>query len=289
MVSSRNSNSLDWSRIGDAVKRATVRYGLYGALGIWALYCLFPFFYMLLMSTKSPAQMFDYPPQLFVDADFYFNIAGHYKWLTDTIPFWRNVWNSFYIASMSTVLSLVFCSLSGFAFAFYHFKGKNVLFTLLVATLMVPPILFIIPYFSMMSSWHWIDAPRALYLPSIANAFGVLLMRKHIESGIPRDLYDAAKIDGCSDWNIYLKVVIPMVKPGLGILAIISFFTSWNSYFYPLVIMMSNESFTVPIALNRVSGSMLAASLSVLPLLIVFLLASKWIIAGFTEGALKDF
>jgi multiple sugar transport system permease protein len=183
----------------------------------------------------------------------------------------------------------VFCSLAGFGFAYYRFRGKNVLFTLLVATLMVPPILFIIPYFSMMSSWHWIDAPRALYLPSIANAFGVLLMRKHIESAVPRDLYDAAKIDGCSDWNIYRRVVLPMIKPGLGILAILSFFTSWNSYFYPLVIMMSAESYTIPIALNRVSGSMLAASLSVLPLLIVFLIASRWIIEGFTEGALKDF
>ena len=153
----------------------------------------------------GPAEIFRMPPPIWFSKAF----LSIYEVLLNRLPFWRNLWNSFYIAAMSSLLSMFFCSLGGFGFAMYRFKGRNFLFNFMLATLMIPPLLGIVPYFIMMSYFGWVNTPRALYLPGAAGAYGIYLMRQYILSAVPHDLTDAARIDGCSEFYYY-RVVLPL-------------------------------------------------------------------------------
>jgi multiple sugar transport system permease protein len=270
------------------VKAWSAKIVFYLFIAFWVFVSLFPFFYMIVMSTKTFGQLMSYPPKFFIDRDFIYNLAGGYQWLMRSTPFWKNIWNSFYIASMGTILNLLFCSLAGYGFAVFQFRGKELLFNIMIATMLIPPILNVIPYFSMMGALGWVNTPRAIYLPTLANALGIFLIRRHIESGVPKELLDCARIDGCSDFGIYWRIVLPMIKPGLGILMLITFLTSWNSYFYPMAILTAQDQQTVPLILNRVYGNLLAVSISILPIITVFLFSSKWIVSSITEGFFKD-
>ena len=129
---------------------------------------------------------------------------------------------------VTRVLSVVVASLGGFGFAVYKFKGKEIIFTIMLATLMIPLVVSVIPYFYVMKTIGWFDKARSLYLPAMASSYGVFLMRKYIESAFPRDLLDAARIDGCGEFGIYYKIVLPVILPGLAALGIISFISSWR-------------------------------------------------------------
>ncbi|MGC8765699.1 MAG: carbohydrate ABC transporter permease [Brevinematia bacterium] len=268
---------------------------LYLPLIIWTFVVFFPFWYMLVLSTKGKAEIFNYPPPLTMSKDFYKGFLENYHNLLAQLPFWRNMWNSIYIAVMSTLTSMFFCSLGGYGFAVYEFKGKKFMFNFMLFTMMIPGIVGIVPYFVMMNFLGWLNKARALYIPGMANAFGIFLMRQYINSSVSLDLIDAARVDGASEFGIYWRIVLPLISPILGSYAIVTFLGSWNSYMGPLIVLRTMESYTVPVALNALKGLqsvdygaiMVGNVISVFPMLIVYAIFSKMIINKVTEGALK--
>jgi multiple sugar transport system permease protein len=272
-----------------AVSRATA----YATVAIGAVLMLAPFYFMFVFATHSRSDIFSLPPPLwFGDA-----LMTNLRLLQDVVPlFWRNFGTSVYVALMATALSLFFCSLAGFAFAMYEFRFKRAAFAMVMATLLLPPFLGMIPTFMIMDAFGWLDRPIALYLPGAAGAFGIYLMRQYIASAIPRELVEAARMDGCGEFRIYWNIVLPLTTPALGTLGLISFIASWNSFLGPLVVMRSMEAYTLPLALRSMQspvntewGAVMAGSaLAVLPLLLLFMLSSRRLIAGLTAGAVKS-
>lgn len=267
------------------------RAALYLVLAAVAFLTVFPFYWMFVLATHDRATIFNYPPPLVPGDKAWVN----YHRLVQAVPFWRNFWNSLYTAAMGTVTTLFFCSLGGFGFAMYDFRFKEPLFAVLVATLMIPSLLGIIPYYLLMQWLGWLNRPRALYVPGMASAFGIFLMRQYIASAVPRDLMDAARIDGCTEFTIFRRIILPLIKPALGTLAIITFVGSWNNFMGALIVMRTREAFTLPVALRSLQGVtstdwgalMLGTAISVLPLLVAFAAGSRRIIEGLTAGATK--
>jgi multiple sugar transport system permease protein len=267
------------------------RLGAYLMVGLGALIMLMPFYFMFVFATHTRSDIFRLPPPLMFGGDIFDNVAI----LTIHIPFWKNLGWSFYVASISTALTLLFSAMGGYAFAMFDFRGKAALFALVMGTMLIPPFLGMIPTFMIMDLLGWIDEPRALYLPGAASAFGIFLMRQFITASIPKTLVEAARMDGCSEFSIFLKVVLPLLGPALGTLGLISFIASWNNFIGPLVVMRSAEHYTLPLALRSMQspmnaewGAIMAGSaIAVLPLLILFMLASRRMIDGLTAGAVR--
>jgi multiple sugar transport system permease protein len=258
------------------------RLGAYLLVGLGALLMLLPFYFMFVFATHTKSDIFRLPPPLFFGGDFMGNLAI----LTKQIPFWKNLGWSFYVAAISTALTLLFSSMGGYAFSMFEFRGKKALFALVMGTMLIPPFLGMIPTFMIMDLLGWIDQPRALYIPGAAGAFGIFLMRQFIASSIP---------DGCSEWAIFYKVIIPLLGPALGTLGLISFIASWNNFIGPLVVMRSVEHYTLPLALRSMQspmnaewGAIMAGSaIAVLPLLLLFIFSSRRMIDGLTAGAVR--
>ena len=275
------------SKIGKNVRRALVLIPLI----LLAFIAVFPVYWMNVLATHGTSDIYSSPPPLWFGE----NLGANYQSLLDQVPFWRSAWNSLYIALIATVTTLFFCSLGGFGFAMYDFKFKNFLFGFVIATLMIPAALNIIPFFIIIKLFGWIDQARALWVPGMASAFGIFLMRQFIASSIPRQLMDAARIDGASEFRIYWNVVLPLIRPALGTLGLITFIGAWNNFILPLIVLRQDETYTLPVTLRNLQGLystdwgavMLAAALTVLPLLIVFAFASKQVIEGLTQGAVK--
>lgn len=263
----------------------------YCVVGIGTLIMLAPFYFMFVFATHSRTEIFNLPPPLFFGDDFFNNL----KILTERAPFWRNLGWSVYVAMASTVLTLLFCSMGGYAFALFDFRYKKELFGLVMGTMLLPSFMNMIPSFMVMDALGWIDQPRALYIPGAASAFGIFLMRQFVSTSIPRELIEAARMDGCSEMGIYWRIVVPLLKPALGTLALITFIGSWNNFIGPLVVMRSPDMYTLPLALRSLQspvdtewGALMAGSaIATLPLLILFVMSSRQLISGLTAGAVK--
>lgn len=263
----------------------------YAVVGVGALIMLAPFYFMFVFATHSRTEIFSLPPPVFFGDDFFNNL----KILTERMPFWRNLGWSVYVAIASTVLTLLFCSMGGYAFAVFDFRFKNALFGLVMGTMLLPSFMNMIPTFMIMDMLGWIDAPRALYIPGAASAFGIFLMRQFVATSIPKDLVEAARMDGCSELGIYARIVLPLLKPALGTLGLITFIASWNNFIGPLVVMRSPEMYTLPLALRSLQSPvntewgalMTGSAIATLPLVVLFVLSSRQLIAGLTAGAVK--
>lgn len=260
-------------------------------VGVGALLMLAPFYFMFVYASLSRTDIFQVPPPLF----FGDHLMANFAILTARIPFWTNLGWSLYVACLSTALTLLFCSMGGYAFAVYDFPGKKLLFGGVLGVMLVPPFLGMISNFLLIDAIGWLDEPRALYLPGAASAFGIFLMRQFISSTAPPTLIEAARLDGCSEWRIYRSVVMPLMGPALGTLGLVSFVASWNNFMGPLVVMRSLERYTLPLALRAMQspvdtewGALMAGSaVAVLPLLILFVFFSRRLVAGLTAGAVR--
>ena len=263
----------------------------YCVVGVGALIMLAPFYFMFVFATHSRTEIFSLPPPLFFGDDFFNNL----KILTERMPFWRNLGWSLYVALASTFLTLLFCSLGGYAFALFEFKFKNALFGLLMGTMLLPSFMNMIPTFMIMDALGWIDQPKALYIPGAASAFGIFLMRQFVTTSIPKELIEAARMDGCGELGIYARIVLPLLKPALGTLGLITFIASWNNFIGPLIVMRSPEMYTLPLALRSLQSPvdtewgalMTGSAIATLPLVVLFVLSSRQLIAGLTAGAVK--
>ena len=256
-----------------------------------ALVMLAPFYFMFVFATHSRTAIFNLPPPLWFGADLLDNL----QILTNRLPFWRNLGWSVYVAVASTALTLLFCSMAGYAFALMEFRFKKTLFTLVMGTMLLPSFMNMIPSFMVMDALGWIDQHRALYIPGAASAFGIFLVRQFAASAIPRELIEAARMDGCGEFAIYWRIVLPLLTPALGTLGLITFIASWNNFMGPLIVMRSADNYTLPLALRSLQspvntewGALMSGSaIATIPLLILFALSSRQLIAGLTTGAVK--
>ncbi len=263
----------------------------YVLVGVGALIMLAPFYFMFVFATHSRTEIFSLPPPLFFGDDFMANL----KILTDRMPFWRNLGWSLYVALINTGLTLLFCSMGGYAFALFEFRYKNALFGLVMGTMLLPSFMNMIPTFMIMDVLGWIDQPRALYIPGAASAFGIFLMRQFVTTSIPKDLIEAARMDGCSELGIYARIVLPLLRPAMGTLGLITFIASWNNFIGPLIVMRSPENYTLPLALRSLQSPvdtewgalMTGSAIATIPLLVLFVLSSRQLISGLTAGAVK--
>jgi multiple sugar transport system permease protein len=264
----------------------------YGIVAIGAVLMLGPFYFMFVFATHTNREILSMPPPLWFGGAFADNLN---QLLTSLPHFWKNVGWSVYVALMSTLLNLFFCSLAGFAFAMYDFKWREGLFGAVMATMLLPSFVGMIPTALTMSWLEWMNQPRALYVPGAVGALGIFMMRQYIESAIPRELIDAARIDGCGEFAIYWRVVLPLIGPALGTLGLITFIGSWNNFIGPLIVIRDMEMYTVPLALRSLQGTgqipwgaiSAGSAIAVLPLLVLFMLASRRLIEGLTAGAVK--
>lgn len=221
--------------------------------------------------------------------------TSNYRNLWKTVPYNRYFVNSVFIATASTLLTLFFCSLGGYAFAKYQFRGQKILFGILLASMMVPFQVLLVPLFGLMYDIGWLNSYKAIIIPFSVGAFGVFLMRQFIVT-IPSELLDAARIDGCSEFGIYYRIVLPIIKPALGALTIYSFLGSWNGYLWPLIILRDEVKYTLPIGLANLVGTyrqdygmlMAGTLLSLMPIVILFLAMQREFVQGITLGSVKE-
>jgi multiple sugar transport system permease protein len=263
----------------------------YLLVGVGTFIMLAPFYFMFVFASHSRSDIFSLPPPLWFGNDFMLNFSI----LTERISFWRSLGWSLYVALAATGLTLLFCSMGGYAFAMFEFRFKKPLFTLVMATMLLPAFLGMIPTFMIMDAFGWIDQPRALYIPGAASAFGIFMMRQFIASSIPRDLIEAARMDGCGELRIYWSIVLPLLQPAMGTLGLITFIGSWNNFIGPLIVMRSPEMYTLPLALRSLQspvntewGALMAgAAIATVPLLVLFAISSRRLIDGLTAGAVR--
>ena len=265
----------------------------YGIVGAGAIIMLAPFYFMFIFATHTDRSILSVPPPLLPGGEFFNNV----RILLHRVPFfWHNIGWSFYIAIVTTVLNLFFCSLAGFAFALYDFRFKKKLFAMVMGTMLMPAFVTMIPTVLVMSWLDWLNKPRALFIPAACGALGIFMMRQYISSAIPRELVDAARMDGCGEFGIYFRVVLPLVTPALGTLGLVTFIASWNNFLGPLIVMRDMENFTVPLALRSMQGTgqtpwgaiCAGSAIAVLPLMVMFVFASRRLIDGLTAGAVKS-
>ncbi len=278
------------TRVTEAIVKVTL-VALASVLIISALMTVFPFIWSALLSTRDRTEIFGSGIS-FAIGD---SLAINYAKLLEIMPFWQAMFNSIYVAFLGTTISLLFCSMGGYAFAVYQFRGKNVLFGMLVGSMMIPPVLSLIPYFMIVKFLGLIDNHMAVWLPFTTTPFGIFLMRQHVVASIPKELLEAAKLDGAGEFRTYWSVVLPLMKPALATLAIVQFVFFWNSFMNPLVVLTSPENYVITQALRSVQGIpntpwgavMLGTTISILPLVTAYLFASRQMISGLTSGAVK--
>ena len=250
-----------------------------------------PFLWMLLGSLKPESDFLRNPPTFLPSAP----TTGNYGRLFDQLDFPQFFFNSAVIALAVTVGTLVFCPMLGYALAKLRWHGKRVVMALVLATLMVPAGITLIPNFILMSNLGLVNSYPGLILPFLAGPFGVFLMRQFM-LGIPDELLEAARMDGASEFKIFWSVVMPIATPVLATLGILTFLGSWNSFIYPLVMATEPRMYTLPVALATFAtgqyqadhGMLMAGSvILVVPVLVVFILFQRWITEGIATTGLK--
>ena len=270
------------------------RIAIYFVLIVFAATMVFPFYIMFVMSTHTASAIYKFPPPFFFGG----NLLNNFTSMMKSVNIVQAFKNSMIISGTFTALTLLFCSMGGYAFAMYRFPGRRILFSVLLGTMMIPWTASIIPWYFMMTRFGWINNYLALIIPNCASAFGIFWMRQYCINNVPHELIDAAKIDGCPEMLIFFRVVAPVLKPAYSALGIMTFVNSWNDFMNPLLILKDRSLHTLPLMLKYMLGDpmrgtdmgslLLANTLAVLPLLIVFLAASKYFMSGLTAGAIKE-
>jgi ABC-type glycerol-3-phosphate transport system permease component len=273
------------------IKKQLNKGAIYILVTLGALLCLFPFYWMFVVATRPNFEVFAFPPMVIPGPLFLENV----KALLAKTFFLRSYCNSLFYASCVTFFILFFDSLAGFAFAKYKFPGQNFLFGFMLATMMIPGAVMLIPWFVQMKFFNWLDSYRALIIPGAVDAFGIFWLRQYIIGAVPSELMDAARIDGAHDFNIYYRIIVPIITPALGALGILAFMGAWNSLVGPMIIFTSPEKFPLTVTLKTLVamrltdyGALMSGTfLSVLPIIIVFLMGAKRFISGITAGSIQ--
>jgi multiple sugar transport system permease protein len=263
---------------------------LYGTLTLGAALALAPIFWMLSASLMPAGEASTYPPRILPSRVTF----EHYEVLFTRLNLGRYLLNSALISFVVTVLSLAINSMAGYAFAKLRFRGRERLFQLLSAGLVLPVQVAMLPLFLLMKQLGLINTYWGVIIPGLASIFGIFLIRQYAQS-IPDDMLDAARIDGASEIRIYRSVVLPGIVPILATLAIWTFLATWNDFMWPLIVLSDESRYTLPVALANLVGEhvqdtelMMAGSvLTTLPVLLVFLFLQRYYIQGVMAGSVK--
>jgi len=268
-----------------------VRWWSYLILSSAALASLFPLYWMFVVASTDSATATRMPPEI-APGDNFFRLAAL---VFDTVPFLQSILNSLLVATTIGVGQALLCSLAGFSFAKLRFRGRNLLFLIVVLTMTVPTQLAVIPQYMIVSWLGWVDTLQAVIVPGLASAFGIFWMRQHIAATISDELMHAARIDGASTWQIFWQITFPIVRPAAFVLGLFGFVTAWNDFLWPFIVLKSPERFTAQIAIKALQNSytvdlglaMSGSFLATVPLLALFVLVGRRMVAGILDGAFK--
>lgn len=268
------------------------RWLVYALLLLICAIAVFPLLWMISISLKPVGEGAQGWGMLFPQAP----TLSNYGAVAELLPLGRNMLNSFVVAAAGTLVTVFLCSLAGFAFAKYEFPGKNLLFFLLLGTMMVPPEAGVVPVFAIIRALGWVNNLLALIVPNAATAIGIFYMRQYI-SGFPREIMEGARLDGCGEFRIYWQMVVPVVAPALAAWGTLAFIARWNDFFWPLIFMRSKEMYTLMVAVSVLPVSeglstpwpviLAGATLSVLPLLAIYFILQGFQKEGLALGATK--
>ena len=270
--------------------RAVRRSLLYVALAVGAVTTLFPFLWMVSTSLKPDLAVFQTPPQL-IPKPF---VPANYRNVATIFPIWRFLFNSCLVAFFSTTMQVLTSAMAAYGFTRFKFRGQNALFVVYLATMMVPFQVIVVPLFVEMRYLHLVNTYPALVLPTIASAFGTFMLRQAIMQ-LPRELEEAAFVDGAGHFTVFFKIVLPLAKPSLVTFGILSFMSSWNSFLWPFVVTNSTRLMTLPVGLANLQGEhltqwnlvMAGTTISVIPIILVYLVSQRHIVNGFVLSGVK--
>ena len=261
-------------------------------LSIIVLICLFPVLWMCIISIKTVGESITGFSALSVANP----TMANYKRLFELIPIWSNMYNSVFTAVIGTITTLFFCALAGYAFAKYEFPGRNVLFYFVVGTMMIYPEVGAVPLFIIMRKVGLINSLWSLIIPRMATAVGIFYLRQYMLD-VPNEIIDAARIDGCGDFGIFMRVVVPIVKPALASWASITVIARWNDFFWPLLFLRNSKKYTLMVSVSMLPVSdglstpwqvvLSGTTLVIVPSIILYLTMQMFQKSGMVAGAVK--
>jgi cellobiose transport system permease protein len=262
----------------------------YTILGVTAFLFIAPFYYMLVAASRPMAEMNQFPPPLLPGDDLFRNIST----ALDQQNIGLALLNSLIVSAVITVATVLLCTLAGFAFGKLRFRGRNVLFGITLGTMMIPPTLAVVPLYSIMADLGLAGTLSSVILPSLCTAFGVFFMRQYLVQALPDELLEAARVDGATSLRTFWSIVLPIARPGAAVLAMLTFMTAWNDFFWPVITLNSTNP-TVQVALNNLGSGyvpdtaiiMAGTLVGTLPVLVVFVLLGRQIVGGIMAGAVK--
>jgi cellobiose transport system permease protein len=291
------SSSIPRTRVRTAVARRFDSGGplTYIFLTLVVIGSIFPLYWSLVVASHTNSAVYQYPPKLLPGSNLFHNIHRLFNSGVVSVDFGKALVNSAIVATVVTAFVVFFSSLAGFAFAKLEFRGRKLLFVLVLATLIVPVQLGLIPLYIEMKHFGWLNSLKAVIAPNLVTAFGVFLMRQYIAGAVPNELISAARVDGANTWRIFWHVILPAVRPIAAVLGLLTFMNTWNDFLWPYIVLNARNP-TVQVAISDISTVayvpdysliLTACFVSILPLLAVFLLLGRQIIGGIMQGAIK--
>ena len=262
----------------------------YSVLAATTFVFIAPFYYMVVAASRPMAEMNRFPPPLLPGEDLFTNISTAIQQQNIGLA----LWNSFVVSAAVTIATVLLCTLAGFAFGKLRFRGRNVLFGITLGTMMIPPTLAVVPLYSIMADLGLAGTLLSVILPSLCTAFGVFFMRQYLVQALPDELLEAARVDGATSLRTFWSIVLPIARPGAAVLAMLTFMTAWNDFFWPVITLNSTNP-TVQVALNNLGSGyvpdtaviMAGTLVGTLPVLVVFALLGRQIVGGIMAGAVK--
>lgn len=273
-------------------KKNLASFGVHALLVIISLICVLPILWMCLISIKPTSESISGFRSLWVARP----TLDNFRKLFDMIPVGLNTFNSVFTTLMGTVTSLFFCSLAGFAFAKYKFPGRNFLFYFVIATMLVPPEVGAVPLFVIMKKIGLINSLWSLVIPRIATAVGIFYMHQYIND-VPDELIEAARIDGCKDFGIFCRIILPIIKPALASWAAVTLIARWNDFFWPLLYLRKQAKYTLMVTISLLPVSeglstpwpviLAGTTLVIIPIIVLYLILQTFQKSGMMAGAVK--
>jgi cellobiose transport system permease protein len=275
---------------GDQRKAGPLAYVL---LVLAAFVSLFPLYWNVVAASNTGARVQQAPAPLLPSSHLLDNLSIAWNQVHMGVA----LVNTTIVASVVSASTVIFATLAGFAFAKLHFTGRNMLLTLVVATMTVPPQLTVIPLYQIITDLHWTDTLQSVIMPSLVAAFGVFFMRQYLIEALPVELVEAARMDGAHSLRIIWHVVFPIARPAMAVLGMLTFVQAWNDFFWPFIVLTGDGTPTLQVALAGLGAGnhtvdtsivLTGALISTVPLLIVFTFLGKHIVGGITAGAVKS-
>ncbi|MEU7567964.1 carbohydrate ABC transporter permease [Streptomyces fradiae] len=262
----------------------------YAILAVAVLFSAFPFYWTIVAASRSNADLASVPPALLPGP----HLIRNFEAVLEEADIGKALLNSLIVSGSITLGTVLCCTLAGFAFAKLRFRGRGALLAVTVGMMMIPPQLGVIPLFMLIAELGWVNQLQAVILPGLVSAFGVFFMRQYLVQSLPDELIEAARVDGASTARIFWSIVVPIARPGMAVLGLLTFMAAWNDFFWPIVALSSSEP-TVQVALRQLGGGyvqdqsviMAGTLLGTLPVLLVFVLLGRQIVGGIMQGAVK--